>query len=173
MDAKEYYRSGKHSVWRASKMRQFLLKEIVRNQLDGGRILEFGCGRGENLEVLKSLGYDIVGIEINEEECKHAIKKVGFVICGDESKMTTFPENYFDISFTIGVMDHLNFDDFMRAYSYIKTITKNIVFCLETNNEAGPYYYPHSYDVLGFRKVIEFHNNDGDKSLYTLWRLDC
>lgn len=170
MDSKEYYRTGKHSHWTQAPMRQYTMREIVRMADD--KILEFGCGRGENLAILKVFGYDVRGIEINPDEVQLATRRRLNVIEGDETAITQFNAGMFDVSFTMGVMDHLDEGSFQSAVNYLTYVTKKTIFCLETNEEPGDYYYPHDYEMVGFKKVKDFQNNEGDKALYTLWRQD-
>ena len=67
----EYFReviraSGYSPEMRAHREHQFR-KFVEDHQLEAGKILEIGCGRGENLEILASLGIECFGIEYGEE----------------------------------------------------------------------------------------------------------
>lgn len=173
MNAKEYYRGKKVSYWTNSPMRQFTMKEIVRCDLDAETVFEFGCGRGENLKILKNLGYLTYGLEINPQEVAIAnAAKVGGVTCGDERDILKYGHKSMTISFTIGVLDHLPDKDFEIALKNIEYITQKTIFCLETNDKPSDYYYPHDYRKYGFTPIKEFDNENGDKSHYTLWRKD-
>jgi len=67
----EYFReviraSGYSPEMRVHREHQFR-KFVEDHQLEAGKILEIGCGRGENLEILASLGIECFGIEYGED----------------------------------------------------------------------------------------------------------
>jgi len=172
MDAKEYYRTGKHSQWNLSPMRQNLLKRIIG--WDPRSVLEFGCGQGENLEVLMNLGIAVYGIEINESEAKAGSKRLGTIdaeiLIGDESKIDYYVKDAFNVSFTCGVLDHIPEEDFYNVLSSMEKVTSGYMYCLETNHTPDKYFYPHDYSVAGFAKIDEFETIGG---LYVLWGKRC
>lgn len=50
----------------------------------GGRLLEVGCATGERLALLRSLGWDVQGVEISEQACRQAKARHGIeVFCGE------------------------------------------------------------------------------------------
>ncbi len=154
-------------------MRRYLIKEIIRSDIDADTVFEFGCGRGETLVILKSLGYHVRGIEINPMEVQYTTKYHLGVDVGDEEYLLNYPDNSVDITFTVGVLDHIR-EDFDFTIRQFKRITKKTIFCLETNDVPSEYYYPHNYESFGFVKVRDFMaTGTGDGCMYTLWRLDC
>ena len=172
MDVKEYYRSGRRSKWKGSPMRQHLFKEIIMSDMNADSILEFGCGRGESLRLLQELGYEVMGLDINPEEVAHAKACFLTVFEGDENYMERWKSEYFDVSFTIGVMDHLTNESFNIAMKHLDRITKNTIFCLETNDKIGKYYFPHNYGSVGFEVRWMFQDTGDDGAKYVLWRKD-
>jgi SAM-dependent methyltransferase len=170
MDAKEYYRTGKRSQWQKAPMREELMRQIISEKPVA--VFEFGCGRGENLEYLKPFVQLLRGIDINGDEVRIAVDRGIKVFEGDEGMMGVFASKSFDISFTVGVMDHLEEANFQRAVNYMKDITKFTILCLETNETPGEYYYPHDYESLGFKWGKKFRSEKGDGAEYAIWRLD-
>ena len=94
-------------------------------------------------------------------------------ICGDEKAISYFNEKEFDVSFTMGVMDHLTEESFQLALGYLYDVTKKVIFCLETNETPAAHYYPHDYENLGFQRIKDFPQIGGDGATYTLWRSLC
>lgn len=168
--SKEYYRSGRRSVWKTSYMKQYLIKEIIRCNIDAQTVFEFGCGRGENLAILKSLGYVTYGLEINPEEVAFANKRgLAGIRCGDEADLDEYGDDSMHITFTSGVMDHIPEEYFDGIMKNLWRITSGTIFCLETNDVPSEYYYPHNYRKAGFDVVEDFETGD-DGARYTLWR---
>ncbi len=169
MDAKEYYRTGKRSDWEPNTMRLELIKEIrgMRPRL----VFEFGCGAGENLNILSMADIGVQGIEINQDEVDEAHRNgLSCVFQGDECSLRNYYPNTFDISFTIGVLDHI--PDIQQVVNDLRMLTKRWIYCLETNDIPYKHYYPHDYEALGFYKLHSYIS-DGDGVKYHLWRKEC
>jgi len=170
--SKEYYRAGVHSKWKLSYMKEYTLREIAVLEPPVSTVFEFGCGRGENLKLLEHLGYKVYGLDINPDEVKHANKKgLGGVSVGDETDIRGMKG--IDLSFTMGVLDHLPEDEFIVAITSLQEITERCIFCLETNDIPAEHYYPHNYMKYGFQLVKTFKPNGGDGAVYALWRRDA
>ncbi|MFZ5845405.1 MAG: class I SAM-dependent methyltransferase [Patescibacteria group bacterium] len=75
----------------------------------GGKILDIGCGAGETLLLLKSLGWQTYGLEIDRQAVKVA-QKMGLtdVKYGGYRNLTTYPDNYFDAIRLYHVFEHLD-----------------------------------------------------------------
>lgn len=78
-----YYREVIRAAAYSPEMRGFRQKQFAdwskRYQLAGCHVLEVGCGRGEYMELLRSVGLDVFGVEYNEhsvEACDSAGLKV-------------------------------------------------------------------------------------------------
>src|SRR4051794_7480978 len=85
-DAKSYYRS-----YVANDLILPLNERLVQDILSYNpkSVLEFGCGVGKNLTLLKNRVTDHLGIDISAKAVEIATKKGLNAICGDESKLTT------------------------------------------------------------------------------------
>ncbi len=170
MDAKQYYATGKRSNWKLSPMRKFLIHKIIGNTPT--KVLEFGCGRGESLLLMKNVGIETYGIDINADEIvwgKNNLK-LDKLFIGNEKSIKNYDDNYFDISFTCGVLDHLEENDFTFTLEQLKRVSKMSVYALETNDTPAEYYDPHDYKSHGFEKLKEFPTH---KETYVCWRLKC
>ena len=165
--SKEYYREKKRSQWHKSEMRMALFNHVAEGN---NTAIEFGCGQGENLKILKDRGLECFGIDINPYEVDIARHRGLDVVAGDENKLNMFHDGVFDVAFTIGVLDHLNYSDFHVAIFHLTRVAKKAVYCLETNDVVGKHYYPHAYESLGFTSLGNYTSENGDKAVYTLWR---
>lgn len=83
-----------------------------------GRILDIGCGSGDTLLLLKQIGWDTYGLDIDNQAVLIA-KKNGLknVITGGYESMSQFPDNYFDSIRLYHVIEHL--DDPQRCFKLV------------------------------------------------------
>ena len=72
------------------------------------KILDVGCGSGKTLTLLKELGWNVYGLEIDENAVKIA-KERGLVNVrlGGYEKIANFPNNYFDCIRLYHVIEHV------------------------------------------------------------------
>lgn len=69
----------------------------------GGRLLEVGCATGERLALLRSLGWDVQGVEISRQACREAKARHGLEVFRGELEEACVPEASLDAV----VMSHL------------------------------------------------------------------
>ncbi|HEY8873308.1 MAG TPA: class I SAM-dependent methyltransferase [Stellaceae bacterium] len=72
-------------------------------------VLEFGCGSGRNLDVLRRLHpARLVGVDINAVAIDWGRRNFGLdLYVGDEGWLATQPPDAFDIVYTVSVIDHI------------------------------------------------------------------
>ena len=72
------------------------------------KILDVGCGTGKTLTLLKELGWDVYGLEIDKDAVKIAGER-GLVNVkhGGYEKIANFPNNYFDCIRLYHVIEHI------------------------------------------------------------------
>lgn len=84
-----------------------------------GKILDIGCGAGETLILLKDLGWETYGLEIDKEAVrignKRGLINVGY---GGYRDLAKYPNNYFRVIRLYHVIEHL--DDPMLCLRMIK-----------------------------------------------------
>lgn len=84
-----------------------MLDMVLKNIIDKGPVLEAGCGLGPWLIKLSQLGYDVVGVDY-QEECVEKIERYDpklRVFTADIRNMP-FPENHFSTYLSFGVIEH-------------------------------------------------------------------
>lgn len=148
--------------------RSYIKKVTQKYLASGSKILEGGCGRGQNVYALKRWGYQAVGVDYAEETV--AIIKENFpeldIIYGDVRKLP-FADNEFDGYWSFGVIEH-----FFNGYKDIAEEMKRVV-------KVGGYLFitfPHM-SVLRRLKVILrqypfFNLNEVDISNFYQFALD-
>lgn len=75
--------------------------------VSSGRVLDVGCGRGHILNCLRQRGWNVQGVEMNENAVRHARDALGLdvrVECFDPDR---FPSEHFDAIILWHVLEHL------------------------------------------------------------------
>jgi SAM-dependent methyltransferase len=71
-------------------------------------VFEFGCSSGTNLRALGERGNAFLsGVDVNLGAVDHAQSSGLNVALGDQRSLPLFPNNTFDVSFTISTLDHV------------------------------------------------------------------
>lgn len=74
-----------------------------------GKILDIGCGSGETLAQLKSIGWDVYGLDVDAEAIQVAHKRgLKNVSLGSYEDMQKYPDNFFDAIRFYHVIEHLD-----------------------------------------------------------------
>ncbi len=85
----------------------FIIRNTKKHLARGSRIMEGGCGRGQNVYILKKQGFDAIGIDY----AKKTVDKINNcmpelnVEFGDVRKLP-FDNNSFDGYWSLGVIEH-------------------------------------------------------------------
>lgn len=81
----------------------------IPKKVKNGKILDIGCGSGETLFLLKKLGWNVYGLDIDKEAIKNAQKnKLLSVQFGTYKNLKIYPDNFFDAIRLYHVIEHIN-----------------------------------------------------------------
>ena len=133
-------------------------KEIVFNFIEkidykkNKKVFDLGCGTGQYLLQLSSLGLECYGADISEEMLQSTRKKLTSLDVSDVTLINSdcynlpFEDNFFDLIICIGVLEYL--DDEKKALKEIKRLLRPGGFVIVTfpnfyklRNLINPYYY--------------------------------
>jgi pseudaminic acid biosynthesis-associated methylase len=119
------------------------------------RILEVGCNVGNQLQLLRQMGYlNLYGIEIQHYASKQAQSRAGDIHLVEASVFEMpFPDGYFDLVFTSGVLIHIAPNNLSRAVAEIHRCCGEYIWGLE-------YYSPQPTEV-------KYRGHQG-----LLWKMD-
>ena len=122
-----------------------LNNEFLDN-LELNRILEVGCNVGNQLNVLKKMGYlDLWGIELQDYAVEVARKRTsGLNIVKGTAFDIPFKNGFFDLVFTSGVLIHISPDDINKVLDEMYRCTNKYILGLE-------YYNPEGYQMINYR----------------------
>jgi pseudaminic acid biosynthesis-associated methylase len=117
----------KYGVTRTKINKDFLGK-LNKNS----RMLEVGCNKGMQLEILKKMGFkNLAGVEVNDSAVHSARKDRDLCIFNGSAFDLPFNNNYFDLVFTSGVLIHIAPKDLHKAIKEIIRVSKKYVFGFE------------------------------------------
>jgi pseudaminic acid biosynthesis-associated methylase len=121
-----------------TQLNKFFLAEVP---LDA-RILEIGCNVGNQLLLLRRMGYrNLYGIEIQHHALQQARAGLADVHLVEASAFEIpYANGYFDLVFTSGVLIHIAPGDLSRAVAEIHRCTRKYIWGLE-------YYSPQPREV--------------------------
>lgn len=146
----------------------------------GAKLLEIGCGRGEFLDVFRSLNVECYGIDQSDYCGKN--KDYLNVICLDISKnKLPYDENTFDVVYHKSFLEHLYLpDDLMKeTYRVLKRGGRVIILTPDWVTQMQVFYedFTHSrpYDVTALSDLLKVYGFSEIKTelfyqLPILWR---
>ncbi|MEK7208950.1 MAG: pseudaminic acid biosynthesis-associated methylase [Patescibacteria group bacterium] len=112
-------------------------RSVMNREFLSGRdistIFEVGCNIGNQLSLLSQMGFNnLTGIEINARAVKTAKKRLpnANIIQGSALALP-FPNNYFDLVFTAGVLIHIRPGDVEKAMAEIHRVSKRYIWGFE------------------------------------------
>jgi SAM-dependent methyltransferase len=92
-------------VWRFGQERRLDL--ICRNALlEGGRILDVGCGLGMYVRALRRFSHDVHGVDIDGEKLAEAGRELPN-LCLAPAEVLPYPEGTFDLVLSHEVIEHV------------------------------------------------------------------
>ena len=88
--------------------RNGLVKKTTKKFLgEKSKVIEAGCGIGQNVYGLKQWGYDAYGIDFTKEVIKKSKEHFpNLNLLVQDARKLSFPDNYFDGYWSLGVIEH-------------------------------------------------------------------
>jgi ubiquinone/menaquinone biosynthesis C-methylase UbiE len=132
--AKKYFDS---LLWKflPDLLNAHMVSYILRSYPENSRLIELGCGTGTaSRTLLEKRDYSIVLLDISEVALKRLSvhltaerKEDRCVLVKDDfyQKDLHFPDQYFDVSYNVGVLEH--FDDPVKALNGMMRISKRVI----------------------------------------------
>lgn len=113
----EYIKRNSYENFFQKKM--YLWKRMLEKVSSVTSCIEFGSNIGLNLMVLQNLfpGMEGSAVEINPNACKQLRNIVPPVTVWEDSILNFKPEKTYDLSFTAGVLIHINPDELKKVYA--------------------------------------------------------
>lgn len=131
----------------------FVINTSKKYLTEGSRILEGGCGVGQQVFKLQNAGFDAIGIDYAPktiETVKKAMPQLNIRL-GDVRKLD-FENNYFDAYWSFGVIEH-----FYNGYHQIA-------------NEMQRVIKPEGYLLITFPHMSKLRKRKARKNKYPIWK---
>jgi len=119
---KNYFKEIELNAYKENQMK---IREIIENEAKSlsSSLLDVGCGGCSFTEDFLKMGFNVYGMEINEELIRTGREKGVKVKKGDANKKFPFKDKYFDIVVCNQVIEHLYNPD--NAFEEIRRVLKN------------------------------------------------
>jgi len=108
---REYLVENYYSPTFLSKIITLFIKNVpaMPSYCQGGKILDLGCGTGDTLVLLKKLGWDVYGMDMDENAIATAKKRgLNNLKLGTYNSLDEYQDNYFDAVRLYHVIEHLD-----------------------------------------------------------------
>lgn len=108
---REYLVKNYYSPTFLSKIVTLLVKNVpaMPSSPKNGKILDLGCGTGDTLVLLKKLGWDVYGMDIDKNAISTGRKRrLNNLKLGAYRDLDKYPDNYFDAIRLYHVIEHLD-----------------------------------------------------------------
>jgi SAM-dependent methyltransferase len=100
----------------------------------GSKVLDIGCGKGFQLFELTQVlpGLEVRGIDISSYALEHAHPDVRHLIDHGSAAKLPYPDNSFDLVFSINTLHNLHNHDLDRALREMERVGKRKYLCVES-----------------------------------------
>lgn len=121
-------RSGVKKYYSINEIARQTYYNIISKNCKNKKLLEYGCGTGDNMEKFQNFGASTTGIDISDEGIKKAIKKINGDFYVMDAENTQFEKNTFDIIVGTGIIHHLDLKSIYSETSRILNENGHAVF---------------------------------------------
>jgi ubiquinone/menaquinone biosynthesis C-methylase UbiE len=138
-------------------LRKIMLKMALPEE--DMRVLEVGCGTGENLKLFKKSGCEVYGIDLSPSMTKVATKKLGenaHILLGDASQLP-YSDNHFDLVIAMLTLHEMSNSIRSPIISEMKRVMKPDGRLLIVDFHPGPIHFPKGWlykiNILFFERI--------------------
>lgn len=115
-----------------------LLRRIVRYTTPNGHILEAGCGTGVLSTYLSNQGFQVIATDIDHLMLRTAKNISRHYPCRPIFKKCDlfnlrYPANFFDVTFSHGVLEHFSDKDIVMLLKIELSISKTVIVSIPSN----------------------------------------
>ena len=151
------------------KLINYVKKHYFKNE---GKVLDIGCGFGEQLAAFEKHGYESFGIDLSPNVLKLK-DRFDIKVFDLRNKNFPYPKNHFDFVFSKSVIEHMHTPHhlFDHAIKTLKPKGKAVIMTPSwEHNMWGPFYIDHThvtpftktsledlFVMSGFKNVEVFH----------------
>lgn len=137
----------------------------ILSTLKKGKILDAGCGGGQVMTTLLNDGWDVDGFDASKTMVSYARDAIlavghdpGRVIVGDMTDLGIYPNEHYDVIYTLGVIEYLRDHEEALFYSEARRVLKpGGILVVEYINEIFNISTFNRFTINFFEKMILPH----------------
>lgn len=137
------------------------------------KVLDLGCGAGFSTNLLREVGFEVIGIDINPLMIEKAKVKGLNVVLGDFRELEKhFKEKTFDYVVSISALQ------WVKKWNDMKRVAEGVYYVLKDNGKVGIQFYPFSevelnmfckaFRRVGFNCKVKIENNRSKRTIFLL-----
>jgi ubiquinone/menaquinone biosynthesis C-methylase UbiE len=137
------------------------------------KVLDLGCGVGYSTNLLKEIGFEVAGIDINPLMIEKAKAKGLNVVVGDFRELEKhFKEKSFDYVISVSALQ------WVKNRKDMKRVAEGVYYVLKDNGKVGIQFYPFSeielnmfckaFRRVGFKCMVKIENNRSKRTVFLL-----
>lgn len=113
------------------------LGELIERYGLKGRSLDFGCGAGRSTRFLKTLGFDVVGVDKSLSMLQHAQRSIGGTYYLLDSEKLPFPAASFNLAFqSFVLLEYASIPEMISTFKELnRVLTSNGAAIVVTGSE--------------------------------------
>lgn len=121
------------------------VKPLIDNTKEGDLVIELGSGTGELSAYLSYKGRKVILVDYSQDNLnfsREVFKHLGLsgeFVLADVTKKLPFPDNYADLVWSSGLLEHFSDDEIVRILKESKRISRRAVLSFVPNANSIPY----------------------------------
>lgn len=105
-----------------------------------GKVLEIGFGNGSLMGYLREKGHSVIGLEVNEELVRRAVKNGYLAYKGAAWEIAAIQKIQFDFIIVFDVLEHMRQGEIVSLFKWVKLhLSENGSFILKFPEGASPF----------------------------------
>ena len=152
-------------IWRLQR------KKRIENHVGRGKILDIGCGRGLFLDIMRTHGWSVIGVEFGKEAAEYASNSYGVEVIEETMMRNTLPDEEFDVITMNHVLEHV-YNPVETIHECSRTLKNGGLLVISVPNilslqasfgnrdwfHLDPPYHLHHFSEQGLTKLLENHS---------------
>ena len=152
-------------LWRLQR------KNRIEKHVGKGKILDIGCGRGLFLDIMRTYGWTVLGVEFGQEAVETASSAYGIDIINETRMQSELSDEEFDVITMNHVLEHM-YDPAETIRECARTLRKGGLLVVSVPNirslqaafgnrdwfHLDPPYHLNHFSEQGLTKLLENHS---------------